>query len=76
MAFVTAGLDLPEIVVGRRSSESVLPGKASELALSCAIVSFDDLVGAGEQGRGEINAERLRGFHVYDQLEACRPFDR
>jgi len=34
MAFVTAGRDLPEIVVGRRSSEPVFPDKAPKSALS------------------------------------------
>src|SRR5262245_31715356 len=38
--------------------------------------SFDHLVGAGEQGRREIESHCLRRPKVYDQFELCWLFDR
>jgi hypothetical protein len=43
---------------------------------SKATCLFDDLVGAGEQGRRNIDAERLRGLQVDDKLEPGGKFDR
>src|SRR5262249_58100083 len=39
-------------------------------------VSFDHLVGAGEQSRWHVEAERLRGLEIYDKLELGRLLDR
>jgi hypothetical protein len=38
--------------------------------------SFDYLVGAGEQGRRHLEAERLRGGQIDNQLELGRLLDR
>src|SRR3954465_1880469 len=38
----------------------------------CLAHSFDHLVGAGEQRRWHVEAERLRGLKVDDQLELGR----
>jgi hypothetical protein len=34
--------------------------------------SFDHLVGASQHGRGNIDAQRLRSFHIDQKLEFCR----
>jgi hypothetical protein len=38
--------------------------------------AFDHLVGAGEQRRWQVDAERLRGRQIDDQLEFGRLLDR
>src|SRR6266498_3001462 len=42
----------------------------------CLAHSFDHLVGAGEQSRGQIEAERLCGLEVDHQLELGRLLHR
>ena len=37
---------------------------------------FDQLIGAGEQGRRYDEAERLRGFEIDDELESSGLLDR
>ena len=37
---------------------------------------FDHLVGSGEHGRRELEAERFGGLQIDDQLELGRPDDR
>jgi hypothetical protein len=37
---------------------------------------FDDLVGAGEQCRRNLDTDRFRGFQIDDQLELGRHLDR
>src|SRR5262245_36925521 len=66
---------------------SAVPPIASELMLTrCAISGceqsqqrvklFDHLVGAGEKGRRDSEAESLRGRKVYDEVELGRLLDR
>ena len=38
-------------------------------AIAAKASSFDHLVGAGEHGRGNIEAERLRGGQIDDEIE-------
>src|SRR5215207_4852370 len=45
-------------------------------SLSRCAVSFDDLVGAGEQGGWHLKAEHARSLSVDDQLELRRLHDR
>jgi hypothetical protein len=45
-------------------------------ALAARMQLFDHLVGAGEQRRWHVEAERLGGFQIDDQFEPCRLHDR
>jgi hypothetical protein len=40
--------------------------------IGLAVVSFDHLVGSGQQGFRDGDAERLGGLHVDHQFELCR----
>src|SRR3954462_14650572 len=42
----------------------------------CLAHSFDHLVGAGEQRRWQVEADRLGGFEVYHQFVLCRRLHR
>src|ERR1700730_17418672 len=44
--------------------------------MSSKVLSFDDIVGEGEERRRDCEAERLRGLEVNDQLEFRRLLDR
>src|SRR5271166_483807 len=63
---------------GGRPSRPLPARPAASLAREekAATVSFDDLVGAGEDRWRDRQAERLGGVEIDDQLECCRLLDR
>src|SRR6266700_7303274 len=46
------------------------------ISQSCQERSFDHLIGAGDEGRGDVEADRGRGFEIDDQLEFGGQLDR
>src|ERR1700692_358574 len=69
----------PHATLASRRPATTLPGpdlhRLIAPALAGAFHSFDHLVGTREDGRRDVEAERLSGGYV-DEIELCRLLDR